>query len=237
MFGFALLANTPLSENSVYDRLKHRLEEATGRGRSTSNRLYEGLSILALKLKPISIHPAVSVTTSDVFFASISLFAWAFVRDLDVGTMLDNSVLSFFSSNKSEKHVEFDDETKIKALPAASEEPEDIIPAITPKKRGRPKKGALTDGASSSKADLNALKRPTRRGLQRGEFSDPDPDDAFEPTPAAKRDVDQMETDGEHITDDLVGPAESTALALFLGFLGGLGQVSASVLGAEVTVE
>ncbi|KAL5371561.1 hypothetical protein DPSP01_014183 [Paraphaeosphaeria sporulosa] len=242
VFGFAVLANTPLNETSVYDRLKHRLEEVTGTGSSTPNRLYEGLSTLALKLRPISIHPAVSVTTSDVFFASVSLFVWAFIRDLDVGAMLDNSVLSFLTSNKSEKHVEFEDEPDTRALPAAdSEEPEEVVPAVTPKKRGRPRKSTLTDGAtSSSKAssvDPNALKRPTRRGLRKGDFSDADPDDAYEPSAAAKRDVDQMETHGEHITDDLVGPAESTALALFLGFLGGLGQVSASVLGAEVTAE
>jgi hypothetical protein len=235
--GFALLANTPLTQNSVYDRLKHRLEEAAGRGRSTPNRLHEGLSTLALKLKPVSIHPAVSVTTSDVFFATVTLFVWAFIRDLDVGAMLDNSVLSFLTSNKSEKHVEFEDKPTMRALPATdSEEPEELVPVSTPKRRGRPKKSTLTNDTAFS-SDLNALKRPTRRGLRTGEFADVDPDDAYEPTAAAKRDVDQMETDGENITDDLVGPSESTALALFLGFIGGLGQVSASVLGAEVTAE
>lgn len=155
---------------------------------------------------------------------------------------MDNSVLSFLTSNKSEKHVDFKDGTDTRELPAVDFEiPEEAVPAVTPRKRGRPRKGTLTNGAaSSSKAstvDLNALKRPSKRGLRRGDFSDPDPDDAYEPSAAAKRDVDQTETDGEHITDDLVGPSESTALALFLGFFGGLGQVSASVLGAEVTAE
>ena len=117
------------------------------------------------------------------------------------------------------------------------EDPEDPVPAVSPKRRGRPKKGTLTNGASSSASTSNALKRPTRKGLRTGDFSDANPDDAYEPSEAAKRDLNQTETDGEHITDDIVGPAESTALALFLGFLGGLGQVSASVLGAEVTDE
>jgi hypothetical protein len=177
------------------------------------------------------------VTTSDVFFATISLFVWAFVRDLDVGAMLDNSVLSFLSSHKSEKHVEFGEEPNMRVLPATeSEELEELVPVLTPKRRGRPKSSTLTNDIASS-SNLNALKRPTRRGLRTGEFADADPDDAYVPSAAAKRDVDQMETDGEIITDDLVGPAESTALALFLGFVGGLGQVSASVLGAEVTAE
>ncbi|KAJ4360158.1 uncharacterized protein N0V89_000718 [Didymosphaeria variabile] len=234
VFGFALLASTPLTETSVYDRLKHRLEEAAGRGRSTPNRLHEGLSNLAQKLKPVSIHPAVTVTTSDVFFASISLLVWAFVRDLDVVAMLHNSVLSFLVSHEDEQPVAFNDTAKERAfLAAGSEQLEDPTGVA----RGR---APLTDGtASSSKAsyssDPNALKRPTRRGLRSGDFSDQDADDVYEPSAAAKRDLDQTETDGEHITDDIVGPAESTALALFLGFLGGLGQVSASVLGAEVT--
>ncbi|KAL1598602.1 hypothetical protein SLS60_007742 [Paraconiothyrium brasiliense] len=243
VLGFALLASTPLTETSVYDRLKHRLEEVAGRGHSTPNRLHEGLSNLAQKLKPISIHPAVTVTTSDVFFASISLLVWAFIRDLDVVAMLHNSVLSFLVSHEDEQQVAFTDMAKGGTLLATgSEELEDLVPVTTPKRRGRPRKSTLTDGtASSSKASYpsnpNALKRPTRGGLRSGDFSDQDADDVYEPSAATKRDLDQTETDGEHITDDIVGPAESTALALFMGFFGGLGQVSASVLGAEVTDE
>lgn len=223
-----------MNETSVYDRLKYRLEEATGRGGTVPNRLHEGLSNLTQKLKPVSIHPAVSVTTSDVFFATISLFVWAFIRDLDVGAMLDNSVLSFLASHKQEKHVAFDNKPTARA---SSKEPEDSLPAVTPKKRGRPKKGTSSDSTASSSSNSNALKRPTRRGLRSGDFSDAETDDVYEPSEAIQRDLNQMEADGEHITEDIVGPAESTALALFLGFFGGLGQVSASVLGAEVTDE
>jgi hypothetical protein len=226
VFGFALLANTPLEHESVYDRLKDRIEQAVGHGGSTTNRLTQGLVNLTQKLKPVSIHPAVSVTTSDVFFVSVTLFVWAFVRDLDVSAMLDNSVLSVLVSHKPEKHVAFDD---------GSSKP---APAATPKRRGRPRKGELTDDTPSrSKADANALKRPTRRGLRNGEFSDDEADGGYVPDAAAQRDVEQTETDGERVGDDVVGPAESTALALLLGFVGGLGQVTASVLGAEVTAE
>lgn len=224
VFGFALLANTPLQHDSVYDRLKDRIEHAVGHGRSTPNRLHQGLGNLTQKLKPVSIHPAVSVTTSDVFFVSVSLFVWAFVRDLDVGAMLDNSVLSVVVSRKQAKHVAIDGET---SKPA---------PAATPKRRGRPRKGELTDDRPSwTKA--NELKRPTRRGLRSGEFSDGEADSGYVPDAAAQRDVEQTETDGERVGDEVVGPAESTALALLLGFVGGLGQLSASVLGAEVTAE
>ncbi|KAF1980303.1 hypothetical protein BU23DRAFT_443850 [Bimuria novae-zelandiae CBS 107.79] len=235
VFGFAFLANTPLTHTSYYDRLKDRLETAVGRGTSTPNRLLEGLGNLTQKLKPISIHPAVSVTTSDVFFASVALLVWAFIRDLDVGAMLDSSVLSFLASHKQEKHVAFEEQ------PVEPEELDEFVPVVTPRRRGRPRKGTLTNGALSSSSaaashsNLNSLKRPTRRGLRSGDFSDPD--DVYVPDAAEQRDLNQTETDGEHITDDVVGPAESTALALFLGFVGGLGQMSASVLGAEVTAE
>lgn len=230
MFGFAYLANTPLRNTSVYDRFKERVEHALGRD-AGPNRLLQGLSNLSQSLKPVSIHPAVSVTTSDVFFASITLFVWAFIRDLDVEAMLENSILSFVVSHKAEKHVAFDDEPAQMVLGKA-EEVDEPVPVVTPKRRGRPKKGSV---ANETLSDLNALKRPTRRGLRRGEFSDPD--EAYVPEPAAQREVDQMETDMEQMSDDIVGPSESTAFALFLGFIGGLGQVSASVLGAEVSGE
>ena len=242
VWGFAFLANTPLKQDSIYDRLKDRLEHATGYGRTTPNRLHEGLNNLVQKLKPISIHPAVSVTTSDVFFAALTLCVWAFIRDLDVSAMLDNSMLSWLVSHKHEKHVAFDEKSGRFALaPDAPEEPDEPVSAVTPKRRGRPRKSELTNGTVStsteSRPDPNALKRPTRRGLRNGDFSDAEPDDAYVPDAAAQRDLEQTETDGEHLTDDVAGPAESTALALFLGFLGGLGQMCTSVLGAEVTAE
>ncbi|KAJ4288454.1 hypothetical protein N0V90_011689 [Kalmusia sp. IMI 367209] len=226
IFGFALFANTPLKEGSVYDRFKH----AVGKGRSTPSRLHEGINNLAQKLKPISIHPAVSVTTSDVFFTSVSLLAWAFIRDLDVETMLENSLFSFLAPRKQEKHVEIAEPKE--------EDDDEPVPATTPKKRGRPKKSTLTNGASSSSAasqSTGTLRRSTRRGL-RSDFES-DAEDAYEPSSTATRDINQTETDGAAITEDIVGPAESTALALFFFFIGGLGQVSASVLGAEVTAE
>ena len=233
-----------MSHDSIYDKLKDRLQHAVGRDQPTTNRFAEGLSNLALKLRPISIHPAVSVTTSDVFFTTITLLVWAFIRDLDVGSMLDNSVLSFLVSHKQEKHVAFDNQPSSKIR--ESLEPEEVdepVPVVTPKRRGRPRKGeSANDAASSStppRSNMNALKRPSRGGLRSGDFSDQegDGDGDYVPDAAAQRDLEQTETDGEHVADDVVGPAESTALALFLGFLGGLGQVSASVLGAEVTAE
>jgi hypothetical protein len=44
-----------------------------------------------------------------------------------------------------------------------------------------------------------------------------------------------METDGTQSDGDFVHAGEATAVALFLAFFGGLGQLASGALGAEVT--
>ena len=71
---------------------------------------------------------------------AVSLVTWAIHRNLDINDILENSVLSFFSSNQHpEKHVAFNKEVD-------SVEPEPALEETSPvKKRGRPKKnGTLT---------------------------------------------------------------------------------------------
>ncbi|PVH93166.1 hypothetical protein DM02DRAFT_662229 [Periconia macrospinosa] len=224
--GFAFFVNTPQKHSHVYDLIVN-----FGRkNRSKPDRFLTGLAITASKLKRVSQHPAISVTTSDIFFSGISLLAWAFTRDLDVSSILDNSILSFFAGHPAEKHVEFADQVQ-KPLEEIVEEVADI-PTTTPKRRGRPKKADLTNGTSSATPSKGALRRSTRRKNHSDYESDAE--STYKPSAAEREEVAQTEADGVP-SEDLVHGGEATALGLALTFLGGLGQLSAGVLGAEVT--
>ncbi|KAF2642193.1 hypothetical protein P280DRAFT_479410 [Massarina eburnea CBS 473.64] len=219
-FFFAFFVNTPQEHSAVYDFVV----SLGNRSNSKPNRLLTGLSITATNLKRISTNPAMSVTTSDVLFTTISLLAWTFTRDLDVTTILDNSILSFLTSTKSEKHVSFDPKPRPPVDPLAE--------FLTPRRRGRPRKSTLTNGTSSSTPPSGGLRRSARRKT-RTDFES-DAESTYEPSSAEKHAIAQTETDGTP-TEDPVGGGEATALAIMLAFVGGLGQMAASVLGAEVT--
>ncbi|CAI6336539.1 unnamed protein product [Periconia digitata] len=223
---FAISVNTPQKNSHIYDLVINLGRQKS----STPDRLLAGLAATASNLKLVSKDPTVSVTTSDIFFSTISLLTWAFTRDLDVSSILQNSALSFLSGHSSEKHVEFADQ--VQKVPEETSEAEADLPATTPKKRGRPKKASLTNGASSGTTSKGTLRRSTRNKSHSDYESDAE--STYKPSAAEREVVAQTEADGVQ-SEDLVHGGEATALALALAFLGGLGQLAAAVLGAEVT--
>jgi hypothetical protein len=238
LFGFAVAANPP-EQPSVYDRFRASI----GRQEHTrTNRYLSAIANTAQKLKVVSQNPVISVTTSDVLLTTVSLLVWTFTRDLDVEAMLDNSILSFLTPNKTEKHVAFD-RGKDKVIEESSEleverEPEsEVVPAETPKRRGRPRKGTLTNGASTSAASVGRSSSKLRRSTRKKTRSDyeSDAEESYDPPESTKQALAQTESDGATAAEDLIHGGEATALALCLTFLGGLGQLAASVLGAEIT--
>ena len=67
--------------------------------------------------------------------------------------------------------------------------------------------------------------------------AEPEEDDAdstYVPDEKTLHDVEETEADGAESEGDYVDAAESTALALFLTFFGGLGELASAALGAEV---
>jgi hypothetical protein len=182
----------------------------------------------------VSKHPLISTTGSDVFFTTLSLLAWTFTRNLDVDAILENSVLSFLAPAKHEKHVEFSSTHK-----ATGAEIEEILdsatetPTLSSKRRGRPRK-ATTNGVTTSSAATSGSLRRSIRKKTRSDYES-EAEDSYEPSTHTKKAIEQTETDGATVTEDLVHSGESTALALFLAFAGGLGQLAAGVLGAEAT--
>ena len=177
-----------------------------------------------------------------MLFTTISLLAWTFTRNLDVDAILDSSILSFLVP-KHEKHVAFVDDVKRLAHlepesePKASPSSEPVVETTTPKKRGRPAKSkAVPAPAAAPVVNGASLRRSTRRGKSEALHRDHDSDgeSAYQPNSTTQRAIAETEADGSPELD-LVHGGESTALALFLTFVGGIGQLAASALGAEVT--
>lgn len=225
IFATSLLVNTPPNRTSIYDLFANAL----GKQQHKPNRLLTGLSNTAQKLKIVSTHPAISITGNDVAFTALGLLVWTFVRELDVNSVLENSVLAFLAPHKTEKHVAFQDEV--------TEKPKGESPVLpSPKKRGRPRRNTA-NGTGSTAAESasysGSLRRSTRRKT-RQDF-DSDAEDAYEPSTSTSKAVKQTETDGSSPGEDIMAAGESTALALLLAFTGGIGQLAASALGAEVT--
>jgi hypothetical protein len=211
---------------------------------NSNNRFLATLVNTGLKLKHISRHPAISVTSLDVLFTAIALLTWTFTRDLDVHAILESSVLSFLVPNH-EKHVKFKED--LARVMEHADEPTSVE-TTTPRKRGRPAKGSAPINGTSSAAHTArtaaSLRRSTRgKALNRssspidsdvGSFGS-DPDASYQPSEETKLAVEGMESDGSSPDSDLVHAGESTALALFFAFFGGLGQLASGTLGAEVT--
>jgi hypothetical protein len=203
------------------------------------NRFLAAITTTAHDLVRFSTERVISVTTSDVFYMTVSLLLWTFIRDLDVDALLDNSILSFLAPPKSGKRVAFDGNTKQESEETSgSESP---VPVVTPQRRGRPRRETLTNGDSTptpsgSSSALTGTRRLRRSTRNKGRSdSEPKAEETFEPPASAKREVEHTEADGATMVEDLVHGGEATAISLSLAFLGGLGQLAASVLGAEAT--
>lgn len=195
-----------------------------------TNRFVQGLGITASKLQFVSRHPAISVLASDVAFTIVGLLVWTFIRQLEVSDILENSILSYWAPKRDEKHVAFQEQ--IDAVKEKLEDAVDSTPIVSPKKRGRPKKNAPEIDHASSSPRAGTLRRSTRR---RAKSVDSDADSTYEPPPSTRKAVEEIETDGAPLEEDFVAGGESTALAVLLWFVGGLGQLAAAALGAEVT--
>jgi hypothetical protein len=108
-----ITANTPREHHNVWDVMKNSVGLSTDD--SLTSRLLSGVSATGQKLKYISKHPINSVTSTDVLFTVISLLTWTFTRDLEVESILENSILAPFMP-KHEKHVTFEEDKPLAAV-------------------------------------------------------------------------------------------------------------------------
>jgi hypothetical protein len=116
------------------------------------------------------------------------------------------------------------------------EEIADHIIVVSPSKRGRgrPKKGAsiARDHISSTMSSTGSLRRSARGRTVSQTTNDSVSDDDYIPTKATQNAVEEFDFDSE---EGLAKETEAAALAWGLFSFGGLGAVTAGVLGAEST--
>ncbi|KAH7406990.1 hypothetical protein DE146DRAFT_415777 [Phaeosphaeria sp. MPI-PUGE-AT-0046c] len=246
-FSASISNNTPTKHHHVYNGFQKLV--GLSKEDSWSDRVLSGLSSSGQSLKHISSDPIISVTSVDVLFTGISLLTWTFTRDLDVDAILENSIIAPFLP-KHEKHVAFQEH--VESNDAVELKAEPVLETTTPRKRGRPAKNKALINEAPTSSLVGSVRRSARRGTRSADLDsdaesitvshnasgahyESDADSAYQPSSTTKREVAETEADGATSAADLVQSGESTALALFLTFAGGLGHLAAGALGAEVT--
>lgn len=177
-------------------------------------------------LGAISDDPIISVIGWDVLLSGFSLCIWAAARGLDVKDMF-GSIFPQIGKEDTSKNVAFSPETESnkEETPAS---PTESQGSPSTRRRGRSKRNANStqkEGSSPS----------TRRSLRRRTVTDSsDADDAaYTPSPTVEAEVADLEHEEEH-DDTMTEDAEASALAWGLSLVGGLGLMSAAVMGAEI---
>ncbi|KAF9695657.1 hypothetical protein EKO04_006364 [Ascochyta lentis] len=252
--------SVPAPPHHIWDIFSNAL----GRDTTRTNRLLQGLGGFARKLSKVSRHPALSVTSLDVLFTGFSLLTWTFTRDLDVDALLSSSLLSFLVPKHKEHIRFFEPLIQKLDAATNLSDPAETIPTTTPKKRGSKRNDDATATALQSSPDSaqKSVRRSTRRSALAAfdnavetvtgtktpqsqdihSLADASPEDAsssdvdatFVPDEKTQRQVEETEVDGRETEGEYADAAESTAVALFLTFCGGLGQLASAALGAEV---
>ncbi|KAF1364387.1 hypothetical protein EJ07DRAFT_162175 [Lizonia empirigonia] len=260
VFYLSMRDTVPAPPNPVWEVFAN----AVGRDTSRTNRLLQGLDAATRKLSKVSRHPALSVTSLDVLFTGVALLTWTFTRDLDIEALLASSILSPLVPKHREHVRFFEPIIKKLDAATNLSDPAETIPTTAPKKRGRKSNAIKAAEAAAAAPDIpespqQSVRRRTRRTALAA-FDDAvesvtgsptpqsqtldafaqthpadDPADAsFVPDEQTQRDVEQTEVNGADTEGEYLEAAESTALAMFLTVLGGLGQLACAALGAEV---
>ncbi|KAF4545270.1 hypothetical protein BFW01_g9909 [Lasiodiplodia theobromae] len=172
-------------------------------------------------LGAISDDPVIGLIGWDVLLSGFSLCVWAASRGLDVTDML-NSIVPPLRRQSTEAKSSVKEET-----PASPTESHGSSPA---RRRGRPKKNQASEPPSPV----------TRRSLRkRAATHDSDThgsdagDASYTPPPNIAERIADLEHEEER-DDTVAEDAEASALAWGLSLIGGLGLMSAAVMGAEV---
>ncbi|KAL2688783.1 hypothetical protein IWX47DRAFT_595007 [Phyllosticta citricarpa] len=185
-----------------------------------------GLTVSKL-LEAISDEPIISAVGWDVVLTGFTLCLWAAVRNLDVSEMLRSVLPLPRGAAEDEKHVSFKQPTReIKSEATAT-----ATSSSPPKRgRGRPRKNSTASSTPAPTEKQRSLRKLRPRAANDGDTADDDAD--FEPTAATSAQLARQDYEEEY-EETVKEEAEAAALAWGLFILGGLGLVSAAVMGAE----
>jgi hypothetical protein len=191
-------------------------------------------------MSALSDNPVIGQVGWDVILSAISLCIWTVSHGVDVFTMLRCSCLAWTLPRPSIPTLEELSTAKHRVADALDEIKDDITTTAlgSPVKRGRgrPRKtsAAIARDHISSSSATTALRRSTRAGTATTEDAEEEVDSDYYPTKATERQVGALDVDEP---GDVSAEKETAAAALGWGLfaIGGLGAVSASVLGAETS--
>jgi hypothetical protein len=209
-----------------------------------NTRYQQAWTVLVRVIGALSDNPVISQVGWDVVLSVLSLSIWAVSHGVDVTAMLRCSGLLWSVPTPHIKVPSIlpkspakDPATKSQ-VGSVVEEIADHIETASPAKRGRgrPRKTSAAiakDHISSTQS--SSLRRSTRNRHASGTTPDTNEsasDEEYVPNQATQDEVDEFDFDSD---EGLAKETEAAALAWGLFIVGGLGTVSASVLGAEST--
>jgi hypothetical protein len=210
-----------------------------------NTRYQQAWTVLVRVIGALSDNTVISQVGWDVLLSVLSLGVWAVSHGVDVTAMLRCSGLFWTVPTPHitvpsilPKSSAADPATKSQ-VGAVVEEIADHVAVASPAKRGRgrPRKAsaAIAKDHISSFTQSDSLRRSTRNrhasGMSQASY-DSASDEDYVPNQATQDEVDEFDFDSD---EGLAKETEAAALAWGLFILGGLGTVSASVLGAEST--
>ena len=191
-------------------------------------------------MSALSNNPVIGQVGWDVLLSALSLCIWTVAHGVDVVTMLRCSCLAWTLPRPSIPTVDELKAAKSRVADVIDEVKDEITTTAlaatgSPAKRtrGRPRKTSAAIAKDHVSSDSRATRRSTRAGTVTTEDED-EADGEYYPTKATERQVDTWDID-EYGESDTVKETEAAALGWGLFVLGGLGAVSASVLGAETS--
>ncbi|KAK8244807.1 hypothetical protein HDK77DRAFT_509220 [Phyllosticta capitalensis] len=187
-------------------------------------------STISKLLEAIGDEPIISAVAWDVVLTGFTLCLWAAVRNLDVSEMLYSIVPLPRGATEDEKHVSFKQPTP----QVKKEETTATSTSASPPKRGRGRPRKNSTAASTPAPSEKQSSQLNRRSLRNRAAADGDTaeDPDYEPTAATAAQLAQQDHDEEY-DETVKEEAEAAALAWGLSIFGGLGLVSAAVMGAE----
>jgi hypothetical protein len=234
-----------LSHNFVWNT--HREEGNT--------RTQQAWTVFVRVIGALSDNPVISQIGWDVLLSFISLCIWAVSHGVDITAMLRCSGLLWNLPTPTISNINpmnlmptspaRESATK-EQIGTVVEEIADHITVTSPSKRGRgrPRKASAAianDHISSSMQSVSgstrafgsgSLRRSTRTNGASEASHDAQSDDTFQPDQSTVDDVEEYDFD---VDEGLAKETEAAGLAWGLFIVGGLGTVTASVLGAEST--
>jgi hypothetical protein len=189
-------------------------------------------------MSALSYNPVVGQVGWDVVMSALSLCIWTVSHGVDVITMLRCSCLAWTLPRPSIPTIDQLNAAKVRAAEALDDLKAEItttaLGSPVRRGRGRPRKSSAAIARDHVESSFGTPLRRSTRAATASVADDDESDADYHPTKGTAHEVDNFDMD-EPGESDAAKETEAAALGWGLFVLGGLGAVSASVLGAETS--